>query len=145
MGLIPRSLHVVAAAAALCVSHGAAAAVTAVPVDHERVLVTAKPGALLAVKQAVATLRGRDVKQLGRFDILGVTLPKAAISALKASPVVRAVEPNAPRYLQGYRVQAGKGFENIKSDGTYKAGQKLHFGIVQSQACLLYTSDAGDE
>lgn len=137
MGLIPRSLHVVAAAAALCVSNGAAAAPAAVPADHERVLVTAKPGALLAVKQAVATLRGRDVKQLGRLDILGVTLPKAAITALKASPVVRAVEPNAPRYIQGYRVQAGKGFEEVKVDGTYKAEQKLPFGIVQSQAHLV--------
>lgn len=145
MGLIPRSLSMVAAAAALCVSNGAAAAASVVPAGYERVLVTAKPGALMGVKQALATLRGRDVKQLGRFDIIGVTLPKAAIDTLKASPAVRAVEPNAPRYLQGYRVQSGTGFTPIETDGgTYMKGQKLPFGIVQSQANLISDQDAGN-
>jgi subtilisin family serine protease len=148
MGLIPRSLHVVAAAAALCLSGGANAAAS-IPTGHERVLVTAHAGGLMAVKQALASLRGRDVRQVGRFDIVGVTLPKAAIDVLRAVPAVRAVEPNAPRYLAGTRVaaasrvMASKGF--TPADGiTYRLNQKVPFGIFQSQANMVSDSQAGN-
>lgn len=132
MSSLSATLKTVAAAAMLCIGAQTVSAATVIPAGHERVLVTAKAGSLMAVKQAVAALHGKDVRQLKGFDIMGVTLPTAAVAKLRAIPGVRAVESNAPRFLMTQR-PSSVGFK--VSDGSiFQAGQKVPFGIGQSQA-----------
>jgi len=71
--------------------------------ERVRVIVAYKAGASAAVLAAVEKLGGRVVLDLDDADAVAVSLPRAALAALKAARGVDFVEEDSVRTIQGFR------------------------------------------
>lgn len=98
--------------------------------ERTRVIVSYKAGSLAAVKTLVARLGGKTEVELDEVDAVAVTLPKAALAALRAGTHVRAIEADPMR----------KAF--ALGSGSATQGQTVPYGIPMVQADQLPASGA---
>lgn len=130
--LRPRAvLAVIAAAAATLVAPlGAQAA----PAD-QRVVVTFKDGAGVAVRAAIARAGGRVVVDLSDVNAVAVRLPAAAVAALRRNGNVASVEEDPVRFALGQR---GGSAKRAPLRATAAAGGAVvPYGIDMVQATQL--------
>jgi serine protease AprX len=112
-------------AAVLCsfasVGSGQASASTA----WDRVIVSGTPGALGSVQHAVRAAGGQVTHTLGIINGVSARVPAAALSALQATPGVRAITPDSSGHLLG--VDPSLGYDVNKDEGSlYDVAQITH-------------------
>jgi subtilisin family serine protease len=121
----------VGAAASLSFGSGAIAAA-----DTTRVIVTFKPGAAAAIRQAVAASRGAIPVELPGFDAMAIEVPSTALAGLRRNPNVVSIEEDPVRRTLAL---------TTPSTGTpYTAGQLVPYGIAMVQADQLAATNAGN-
>lgn len=105
--------------------------------ERARVVVQYKAGAGAEIAALVARLGGRVVVDLDEVDAVAVTLPKAALVALKAARSVQSVDADAERHILGARAVA-------RSQATPSAAspQVTPYGIPMVQADLVSDGSA---
>lgn len=120
----PRSLLASCAAAALAFT-----ALTAQAADNGRVrmIVAYKAGNAQAATSAVTALGGRVLDTIEDSDALAVSLPRSAVSALRAARGVDYVEDDVIRTIQGMRAP-------VRADALPGTPQTTPYGITQVQA-----------
>lgn len=123
------AITAVAAAAALGAALMAPVAAQAAPNDRVRVIVAYKSDSSAAVRKAVARLGGRVLVDLEEVNAVAVSLPRAALAAVRAQRGVDYVEDDVVQKIQRLPFVPRKGLAQ-EAGGT----QTTPYGITQVQA-----------
>jgi len=101
--------------------------------DTTRVIVAFKPGALGAVRGAIAAAHGTLKHEIYGMDAMAIEVPTAALAGLSRNPNIEYVEDDPKRYMYS---------ATTPSAAPYATGQLVPYGIQMVQADQLAGTNA---